>query len=103
MRFLLGINLSWESLYFSFLDFITEEEFDDVLIHLLSIINTTHNSDNSFISTQLISIATRNIFTSLSIRTKIIAFLQRVAEIDGGITTVISSLNVALSIPASSD
>ena len=101
--FVLGATFSMFFELISEIDFITEEEFDDVLIHLLSIINTTHNSDNSFISTQLISIATRNIFTSLSIRTKIIAFLQRVAEIDGGITTVISSLNVALSIPASSD
>lgn len=92
------------------IDKVSEKDFDQVLTNLLNVMLTAPISDNGSINPQLISKfnsylvsnATRNVFSSLSIRTKIIAFLLKVAEIDGGITTIISSLFVAMSIPPES-
>ncbi|EAX99209.1 hypothetical protein TVAG_236540 [Trichomonas vaginalis G3] len=92
------------------IDKVSEKDFDQVLTNLLNVMLTAPISDNGSINPQLISKfnsylvsnATRNVFSSLSIRTKIIAFLLKVAEIDGGITTIISSLFVEMSIPPES-
>ena len=108
--FILGATFSMFFELLPEIDKISESEFDEVLSSLLDSLIQEKNTTSTGISPQLfskfnsclVSIATKNIFQSLSIRTKIIAFLLRVAEIDGNIATVISSINVALSIPSTS-